>query len=391
MKNKGFTIVEVLAIFVILGIIATIAMTSINKIKVQYGLSAFEESAKGVIQAAQTYYAENEYEGFPEEGMMITDSRLKIKNKERYKSGVIVLNSVTGKFELQLLTDGDFCANGTLDDIQISTGTCETKESCFIFNSTTQTIEKYNFDDETCPSYIVIPDKINNVQVLHIGNNAFTDISGGFKCSTDGESLFREEDSSYIEQEGENCYLKLLMDNSFLETRLKSITLPSNIETIGTNAFAGSLLNQLNLSNNAKLTKIGAGAFMGNLKLKEVVLPNDSNITSIESYAFADSSLTEFDFQNLKELSKIGDGAFTNTLLREINLTNSEKITTIGKGAFYGITSNPTLELGNKSNIASVGDQAFCQTEFIYSGYTNINESLTNEELTNSCLANIIN
>ena len=130
---------------------------------------------------------------------------------------------------------------------------------------------------------------------------------------------------------------------------------------------------------------------MGNLKLKEVVLPNDSNITSIESYAFADSSLTEFDFQNLKELSKIGDGAFTNTLLREINLTNSEKITTIGKGAFYGITSNPTLELGNKSNIASVGDQAFCQTEFIYSGYTNINESLTNEELTNSCLANIIN
>ena len=240
MKNKGFTIVELLAIFVILGIIATIAMTSINKIKVQYGLSAFEESAKGVIQAAQTYYAENEYEGFPEEGMMITDSRLKIKNKERYKSGVIVLNSVTGKFELQLLTDGDFCANGTLDDIQISTGTCETKESCFIFNSTTQTIEKYNFDDETCPSYVVIPDKINNVQVLHIGNNAFTDISGGYKCSTDGESLFREEDSSYIEQEGEKCYLKQLMNRSLLETRLKSITLPSNIETIGTNALAVS-------------------------------------------------------------------------------------------------------------------------------------------------------
>ena len=74
-----------------------------------------------------------------------------------------------------------------------------------------------------------------------------------------------------------------------------------------------------------------------------------------------------------------------------INLSNSEKITTIGKGAFYGITSNPTLELGNKSNIASVGDQAFCQTQFSYSGYTNINEALTNEALTNSCLADIIN
>ena len=128
-----------------------------------------------------------------------------------------------------------------------------------------------------------------------------------------------------------------------------------------------------------------------NLKLKEVVLPNDSKITSIENYAFADSSLTEFNFQNLKELSKIGDGAFTNTLLREINLSNSEKITTIGKGAFYGITSNPSLELGNKSNITSVGEQAFCQTQFIYSGYTNINESLTSDELTNSCLADIIN
>lgn len=391
MKNKGFTIVELLAIFVILGIIATIAMTSINKIKVQYGLSAFEESAKGVIQSAQTYYAENEYEEFPEEGMLITDSRLKIKNKERYKSGVIILNSVTGKFELQLLTDGDFCANGTLDDMQISKGTCETKESCFVFNSTTQTIEKYNFDDATCPSYVVIPDKINNVQVLHIGDNAFTDISGGFKCLADDTSLFREEDSSYTEQEGENCYLKILMDNGFLETRLKSVTLSSNIETIGKNAFAASLINQLNLSNNSKLTKIGAGAFMGSLKLKEIVLPKESNITSIENFAFADSALTEFDFQNLKQLTKIGDGAFTNTLLREINLSNCEKITTIGKGAFYSITSTPSLELGNKSNVTSVGDQAFCLTQFNYSGYTNINESITNEELTNSCLADIIN
>ena len=113
MKNKGFTLIELMAVMLILGVISLIAIPVLLRVKDNYEIGTFRESAKSVITAAQNYYADNGYEDFPSEGLAITNPDLKVKNRNRYISGIVTYNSVTGKFELLFLSDGKDCASGT--------------------------------------------------------------------------------------------------------------------------------------------------------------------------------------------------------------------------------------------------------------------------------------
>ena len=123
--KKGFTLVEILVIFVLIGIIGLITVPAMINIMDEYGKDSFIESAKGVILAAETYYAENDYDNFSEEGLNINDENLKLKNKNQFTSGTIIYNNSTKKFELLSLTDGNFCANGTKEDLVVITGNCD--------------------------------------------------------------------------------------------------------------------------------------------------------------------------------------------------------------------------------------------------------------------------
>ena len=57
MKKKGFTLIELLAVIVILAIIALIAVPVIMNIISSARESAFEDTAYGLIDAGEMYYA----------------------------------------------------------------------------------------------------------------------------------------------------------------------------------------------------------------------------------------------------------------------------------------------------------------------------------------------
>ena len=81
-RTKGFTLIELLAVIVILAIIALIAVPVILNIIDKANKSAFKDSAYGVIQAAEYYYAASqlELEGpMSTVDMPTTDSRLELK------------------------------------------------------------------------------------------------------------------------------------------------------------------------------------------------------------------------------------------------------------------------------------------------------------------------
>ena len=88
--KKGFTLVEILGVFILLGVIALIAIPSILKMSEEYEYDAFVESAKGILRAAESFHAENDYENFPVGGLKIDDNRLNIKNKEQFEDGLVI-------------------------------------------------------------------------------------------------------------------------------------------------------------------------------------------------------------------------------------------------------------------------------------------------------------
>ena len=390
MKNKGFTLIELMAVMLILGVISLIAIPVLLRVKDNYEIGTFRESAKSVITAAQNYYADNGYEDFPSEGLAITNPDLKVKNRNRYISGIVTYNSVTGKFELLFLSDGKYCASGTYDTIDVVLGQCTPNDSCFVFDELSGTIEKYNFDKTECPVFVQVPLKINNVTVEKIGDGAFVP-TGDYYCYTDDPLAGSVQPNGYVKEATEKCLLKDIYDGNMVSTPLKAITLPNTIREIGDLAFAGSGLTTMSLGALTELTKINAGVFMGTTKLETIILPNNSNILEIDDYAFFASKIQTIDFKHKKQITSIGISSFESSSINIIDLTLAPDLQQIKTSAFYGLVTSPViLDLGNKPAMTHVGAQSFCDGSFSFRGETNIATYVSLQEISESCLGNIL-
>ena len=126
-----------------------------------------------------------------------------------------------------------------------------------------------------------------------------------------------------------------------------ALTIPSNIEVIGSGAFAGPTIESVSFAPNSSLTTIGSAAFGSNTKLTSVDLSQATNLTTIGDAAFTGaSSLTSFDFGNPAGLTALSAGILQNSGLSEITIPSS--ITSIGGQAFSGSSELETITfLGN--------------------------------------------
>ena len=122
--KKGFTLVELLAVIIILAIISLITYAVVQKNIDVTKRSSFETSVKNIIEAAKEYVVTNyENNDFPEGGIDITNDELDIKNSE-FKFGVIQKDE-NGQIIVVNLTDGNFCANGPKNNLVIEDGACD--------------------------------------------------------------------------------------------------------------------------------------------------------------------------------------------------------------------------------------------------------------------------
>ena len=114
----GFTLVELLAVIVILSVIALIATPIvINQIE-QVRKEAFIDSAKGTLDAGDIYVL-TEHE-ISKDGTNIQE--LELKNKANY-NGLIFKNN-NGQYILKNFTDGRYCASGTRENLVVRKGNC---------------------------------------------------------------------------------------------------------------------------------------------------------------------------------------------------------------------------------------------------------------------------
>ena len=381
--KKGFTVVEMLGVFILLALIALIAVPTVNKLKDQYEEDTFKESVKGILTAAESFHAENEYENFPDEGLLISDERLNIKNQSQYEDGYITYNHDIGRFEVRLLTNGNFCARGSKDNLKITKGNCETDYSCFTANS--GVITDYNYDDEKCTKDVKIPEILAGSEVVAIGENAFSFDDNSVFCSSNGFVTKTEHDINYVPAASEVCISKNAFNDLIDEKAVEYVILPKKVNRIGKNAFSGTNLKMLDLSKLESFTTIEDSAFFGANNFLKIII--NKNITSIGNYAFYKTKLYDFDFSKLKNLSTIGKYSFSETNLTKIDLSKSTNLTKIDNNAFYKLNNrNIKLYLGNKTSLNTLGVGSFCETHYEIKSPVNMNSSISDSTLTNACL-----
>ena len=146
--KKGFTVVELLAVIVILAAISLITYSVMSGNIESTKKKSFETSAQNTLAAAKEYVIANfEENDFPEGGIDITNQDMDIKNN-KFISGMIIRNS-DDVIEVMNLTDGNYCANGSKNNMEITKGSCEAS-------------------DTTAPivSVKVLKTKINSAQIL---------------------------------------------------------------------------------------------------------------------------------------------------------------------------------------------------------------------------------
>ncbi|KRL74318.1 hypothetical protein FD08_GL001810 [Lentilactobacillus parakefiri DSM 10551] len=140
--------------------------------------------------------------------------------------------------------------------------------------------------------------------------------------------------------------LKTISEGAFIYTGLKaSLTLPSSLETIGTQAFAGNQLTKINFDENLKM--IGISAFAYNQLVDTITIPK--GVTSIGGQAFIGNRISGIDVLGTPTIGT--DASSENKITKIANST--------GKLASHGAVNqiatataeNATLSIGDLFNI----------------------------------------
>jgi type II secretory pathway pseudopilin PulG len=340
MKNKkGFTLVELIAIIVIVGIIIGIISPTAIKLIEKSKVNSFREGLRSIIRSAEIYMEENDLKKLPDEGIYLQDNDLDIDYSDGY-SGIIKYTD--GEIVLQNIGNGKYCGNGSKDTLSVSefTEDCvvvKPEIQCFVMGTTDtagDTIVGYDYSNEECnPTNLVIPATVNEVPVKYIADGAFInyfdyilyysesydeyDIKENWDAiGTDYSYALPVSASSF--QLEKWCY-NPNVDDWYEENIDYVLTSGDGYEYCGVNASSGDIWN----------------------------------------YEAESTTISSVDFSNATNLVSIGNVAFYNNLIDSINFGSLSNLTNIGISVFSGNYISDTLDLSGLSNITSLGSDAF--------------------------------
>ena len=236
--------------------------TSINNFSIEY--------KPFIVNGDETTYLKSkEVSSYKDSGISYKGTTLSTANNEVFEYGKIDTKEGTYKYNYVIRTKDGY-EKYTREIVVLN----DTSEKCFKFNNETQEIEQYyyfednNSNGASCPMKVVIPQKINGVQVKSIGSDAF-----GYGCGHNTVLPISTNNKYEIEQIG--CVYKPI--------GISSVELPEGLETIASRAFDGNNLKTVTIPKT--VTYIGQYAF-GHNELQSVVFKGDKNNIDIRCDAF---------------------------------------------------------------------------------------------------------
>ena len=93
-KERGFTIVELLVVIVVIGILAAITIVSYTGITTRANASANKQNASSVLAAVQSFYADNSTFPATSATSATTVTNINTTNSAKLPTGITVTNAV---------------------------------------------------------------------------------------------------------------------------------------------------------------------------------------------------------------------------------------------------------------------------------------------------------
>ena len=404
MKKNAFTLIELLAVIVMLSIIALIATPIILNVINDAKENAFKESINGIVDSAMlesTLIIKDEELLYKYENNNWGESKLNIDGKiPRY---VEVKVNKEGKVRYAI-TDGFYCAMKEYDneinikrissennDKKVEEQYCKldaiipTDASCFVYKESDNliTITSYscyegNKEGKPVITDLVIPEKINGKKVTSLAfgafsskgltsviipntitsmniqafyNNELTHVEIPNRITTLSENVFASNELTSIKIPDS---VTRIYDGAFAANKLTNIEIPSSVIYIGPNAFGGNQMSDekafiYNRKNDGSIDYTYLNSYAGKNR-ENVIIPD--NITSIGSNSFRGQSIKKIIIP--EGVTTIGAFAFSLTELDSVTIPNS--VTFIREWAF---SFNKLTSITIPASVMKIGDNAF--------------------------------
>ena len=136
-NKKAFTLIEILAVIVLLAIVFLISVPLITGVLESAKLSAFENSLNNIFNEVSIYTATDDNQTIPEDGLDIDVLNL----KGNLISGSIILNEES-IVEIVNVSDGKYCGSGTIHNYIIYKGSCDSN----IMSAPTVVVNNTSYD-----------------------------------------------------------------------------------------------------------------------------------------------------------------------------------------------------------------------------------------------------
>ena len=265
-KKRGFTLVELLAVIVILAVILIIAMPKISDVIKNSKEASLETTAKLIASQAEKKYTENQV--LDGSGTIKCSDVAKISDAD-YESCNITFDD-KGNAKVTIVGKGKFegmaVCNANKNSASISSD-CSTDAKYFSYEEIEGGISITGYDI-TGGTDVVIPSQINGKTVVAIGDGAFTD-----KNTYEGLGITSVVIPSTVTSIGEN---------SFQGNNLTNITIPSSVTSIGVQAFFRNQITSITFSGTETQISISKTSFMGNPIMSDGSYSFPSNVTVVD-------------------------------------------------------------------------------------------------------------
>lgn len=375
--KKGFTLVELLAVLVIIGVLALVATPVVKDVIDNAKDSTNIRSTEKYIESAQLFITEGAANDNIQKYTNANIFHLLDIDNSRVTDGVVTFNK-DRQVSVSLMID-DKCYVKTYDedndDITVSSSTDPCNSSTFKVTPSDacfQTDEEdggiyitgyqcgdtatsatrsskgvtVTYQNDGIANNIIIPSSINGLPVVGIDENAFS------SCASNYSMLNQTNNVTMLANIVDKDIAAASSCTSYHnQNGIKSIVIPDSVLTIGDSAFLNNELTNVTIGNG--VTNIGDSSFENN-QLTNITIPN--TVTSIGIYAFGENQITNVIIPN--SVTSIANFAFFFNNLSTVTVGTG--LTYIGQGAFlkymdsnFG-NSNPNLtKIYNNSSISN--------------------------------------